>query len=102
MPFLTEFALGQGALARHADAAWKPVRCRAGLADHEEPGGRLVELARDARGDGAHALALGRRPDPEHDATALANERQAPFGRRRRMRERFGDRDSGPVARLLL
>ncbi len=67
-----------------------------------KPAGRIDELAGDAVGDSGDAVALRRGADPEDDTAALADERQAPLDRRRRMGERLRDRDAVRLDGLLL
>ena len=93
---------GERALARDSCAAGEPGRRRAGLADHEEAVRGGDGSTPDPLGHPPDAIVLGRWADPKHDRAAFADEREAPFGRRRRRCECLRDRNSVLLARLLL
>jgi hypothetical protein len=63
---------------------------------------RFHELAADLFGHPGDTFGVGAQPDPEHDGTAWTDERQAPFGCRRRFRQRLGNGDSIDIRPLLL
>ena len=64
-------------------------------AAHEDDAARADPGDRD-RGDRSEVRG---RPDPEHDRAAHADERQAPLGRHRRVRECLRDRDTERLRR---
>lgn len=94
--------LGQRTLLGDAGASREARRRRPELSDHEEACGRFDELAGDPARRRRHPFGLCGRADPQHDHAPGTHERQAPFGRCRRLRQRLRDRDAGPVQLLLL
>src|SRR5260370_1170660 len=97
-----ECPLRQWALLRHADAAREAGRRRGDLADHDEACVVLRFAAAELRCDATDRVKICARAEPEHYRAARTNERQAPLDRRRRLRERLGERDAIPVDDLLL
>ena len=66
------------------------------------PCGDSSSVAAEPLRDARDALRLGRLADPEDDEAALADEREAPLGRGRRVGERLRDRDAERLRLLLL
>src|SRR5439155_22997954 len=72
------------------------------LADDEETRRRFGEGAADLLRHPRNAVGLGRLADPEDDRTARPDQREAPLGRSRWLRERLRNGGAGPVELLLL